>query len=638
MKYVKMLILLLLILLPSMVKAEAEEYMAISLERLQRAGLKSTSIPINLVIGIIIDDSGDIIIIGQRGNSDVITIDDIVLTFKGASMSFQPPGVNTIEDYSPGSSRTRVVFSGGIKNTSVGKYMTESIEKLYLLAEGKTKTPSGFWRYPEVQRLKFSFYPDNEGCFKGRSSRVFIHSLSMLGITLMPEKGLINDVDIKARDWVDQVLERYTELENKYSVFRRQRNFLRLITLFYFVKDEIRKDMWKQFLKEHQIGSVYTPDLLDFKYSRNIVGGVSCLIKEEKKGCAVNEKLDELQKIVIGLKKSDPNKWFFSFSFPLKKALSQDDKILELVEKLKEAGLYDKSLFLQIDMNRFPSVLKIFSKDNYYTHHTTAARQLRGLIRQTEKEIEGFNLSWKKLHEEYISPYLNKLNSKDPFLVFVSNDVTPEWVNLERVEFLTEKFNVIVVPQENGDFFNTTAVFLDRFERIPLIDGKKIGVVVSTQNEHLIQKLSDLKSIIGEERVLINPTKYELRMYLKKTTIEALLIDVEMGDEVMMLRDGSMSYNEILSLNRVDHIRYLAMGVFGINGLKSWDRTILKVLQSKGVGIIGISRQKASNEEIQARIERFEDVLEDEGYRYQSVLVLSRIISNEKIIFMDRIP
>jgi len=604
--------------------AWAEEHVAVSLFKLQKAASTSSvgdSISISSVVGVFVDKSGDIFLIGKKGEKSAITLDDIALALRGVFSLSQPPGVITISDFVPGSSGTRLIYSGGIANTSVGAYMATSVESLYALSQGKAPIPKGFWREPSVPRLRV--HTAHNACIAASNTFAFI--LEKPGIVLLPEDG--TNMDVRVKEWLRQVQERHEEIESLYPALHQLRNFLDLYQLFSLVKGKTRKSMWHYFLEKYQPIYTHTPMSFDFNNANNIVSGISPRTVQ----CSVNWRLNRLRNQVISRQRASAEGWYFELSLKL---MPHKNEKKQIVKKLKEVGFFRNSLLLSLKTLSMPPVLKFFHDTQFYTQRTSVARKLKGLITQTVKKGT-VTRGWEDFYAAYLSSLVTETADSKPALVLVADDVGQNWINLDRVDALTAHFDLFIVSQQNKKFSAAVLSFLDKFGRVPLIVDSHIGIVVSTSDKTLIKKIKSLDGIL--DHILINPTKSQFRKFLRNPFINVLLLDVPFGNGYLKLSDGNLSYKDILKLKRLDHIKYLALGLLS-HHKRVWDKRVLKALQTKGVGIFSLTRNKG--ERLQNRLQKLKKILQEDSVTlYQSILRLPRLVKADgKVTFWEKIP
>jgi hypothetical protein len=619
--------LLIIIYFFAVTLAWAEDHVAVSLLKLQKAAASNSSlgdsIPISHVIGVLVDKSGDIRLIGKKGENSPITLDDIALALRGAFSLSQPPGVITIRDFVPGSSGTRLIYSGGIANTTVGAYMAKSVENLYALSQGKSPTPKGFWSYPPVPKIKLRINAAHNACIAASNTLAFI--LEKPGILLQPENGTNINMDFRVTEWLRQVQERHEEIERLYPALHKLRNFLDLYQLFSLIKSKTRKSIWHYFLEEYQPTYTHTPKSFDFNNANNIVSGISPKTEQ----CSVNWRLNQLRNQIISLS-ADAEKLYFEFPLKFKHHKDKDQKA-QIVKKLKEVGL--NGLLLNLKTLKTPPVLKFFHDTQFYTQQTSVARKLKGLITQTVKK-GNITRGWAKFYAAYLSSLVTAKDYK-PALVLVADKVGQNWINLDKVDALMAHFDLFIVSQQNQAFSAAVLNFLDKVGRVPLIADSynHIGIIVSTSDKALIKEIKSIKGV----HILINPTKSQFRKWIINPAIKVLLLDVPFGKGYLKLRDGNLNYKDILKLKRLDHIKYLALGLLNRHD-RVWDERVLKALQTKGVGIFSITRTEGTRRRLLESVQEIKNLLQEESIAfYQTILRLPQLIK-AKAIFWEKMP
>ena len=630
-------ILLVLIFFSPLSTASADNYIGVSLSGLQQRTMKHDgceAIAIDRVSGIVVDRSGDIIIFGKKGCEHTITVDDIVVALRGALTSSQPPGVIMVKEYLPGSTGVRLIYSGGVAGTSVAQYMTESLSIFYRLSAGTGRGPDGYWPYPDKEKVKFNLYPRGNECSSMSGEIAFV--LQGFGIMLMTNSvknmaRIGNDV----KQWMVQAQERHEELEELYPALKKLSNFMRLSILFGKIKDKMDNSRWDFFLQKYRPGRFLHQKRLNLDYSKVVIEGVSS--RNDYLKCHTNSDLEGLVKKVLTAKTKAEEDVSFALNFSDEKGFARDDFAI-LVQRLKEVDLFKKSIFIDIGFKETVPVLKTIYAEQLYTNRTCAAKSFRDLVKSAIHEAGNTNRHWAAFYKEFFSGK-RLLGDQKPALVIVSDDITPGWDNLNKINTLMDQFTLYLVPRSNLDFIAASLEFTSAIDEIPRVGEGKMGIIVSYHDESLELHLNSLRDTIGKENVLINPTTDEFLKFLSNRSFETLFIDIEVVDGRIKLKDWVVGRFEILNLNRFDNIKYLAFGYFGTNSRKSWDWEILRIFSMKGVGMISLTRQSLDKKKVKKRILGFTKLLKGKDYNYLRTSSLSQVLSpNEKTIFWKKIP
>jgi hypothetical protein len=630
-------ILLVLIFVSPLTSASANDYIGVSLSGLQQRTMKDVgceAIAIDRVSGIVVDKTGDIIIFGKKGCEHTITVDDIVVALRGALTPSQPPGVKMVEEYLPGATGVRLIYSGGVAGTSVAQYMTESLSVFYRLSAGTDRGPDGSWPYPDNERIKFDLYPHESGCSSVPGEVAFV--LQGPGIMLMTKSvekmaGIGNDV----KQWMVQAHERHEELEELYPALKKLGNFMRLSTLFGKIKDKVDSSRWNFFLQKHRPGRYLHQERLDLDYSEVVIEGVSSRNNYLK--CRVNTGLEELVKKVLSARAEADEDVGFAIDFSGERYCALDN-FTTLVQRLKEVDMFEKSIFIDIGFKETVPVLKTIYAKQLYTNRTYAAKSFSDLVKSAIHEAGDTNRHWAAFYKEFLSEK-RFLGDHKPALVIVSNDVTPGWENLNKIDPLMDQFTLYLVPRNDLDFIAASLEFTVAFNEIPRVGEGKMGIIVSYHDESLVLHLNSLRNEIGKKNILINPTMDGFLKFLGNRSFETLFIDVDFIDGCIKLKDGELGRFEILNLNRFDNIKYLAFGYFGTNSRKSWNWEILRIFSKKGAGLISLTRQGFDEKDVKKRISGFTELLKGENYNYLRTSSLSQVLSpNGKTMFWKEIP
>ena len=580
----------------------AEEYVGLSLSNLQES-LKScnidghTELPMGTVIGIIIDES-DMILLGQEGGFQGITVDDIILAMRGAFTAYQALGLTTISGLSPDTSITSLIYAGGVENTSVGSYMADCIRRLHLLGTGKAKVLlEGFWPYGKLPKVKLWFYPQPSQYLVSSNKRLMLFKGN--GVVLRPKEMKWKEVDPRVREWVEQIGERYDEMGKIYPELIQLRNFFNLYKVFLWAKENMRSaENWQYLLEDYHPTSTYTPSFFRFNAEQSIAGGIFCQIGEIT---LLNKpRLDDLEEKIMDAQKSAPGALFWYFQLPLADLIEEDKDLRKTIVELKEVGLYGQSVFLYLKIKEKTPSLRILHDDLFYRRPTQIARSLKWLIKQAIQGEGDFQTGWRKFCQNELLPLVTKrsLTVGDrqlilkPVLVLISDDVSSKWILLEKIKVLKENFIIFLVPHKGKvGLWTSTEVFLNKVKVLPEIKRGNLAVVIQISHVQLKKcqkQIEELKKVMGNGKVLVNPTKKQFELLLSDREIEVALMQLTSTNEEIMFDDEALSYKDILKFKKLSHLKYIMLIPQGTG----WGETLLKALQTKGVGLISILPKK----------------------------------------------
>lgn len=367
--------------------------------------------------------------------------------------------------------------------------------------------------------------------------------------------------------------------------------------------------------------------------------------RKKKLSCTLDDRVTKLRDSVIAARRSSANKAsFFKFETPLLASL-QENVVSTLMQESKTLGLHRRSLVLELTMGVFPPELKVFYDNHYYSLPTDAAWALRGLIKLSETQTLGDKSAskighvkeqWQEFRQLYLDELLGSLDEGDAILVLISDEVNEQWVKLDRIMPIAKDLQVYVAPRSRDGFVSTVQRFYKHYDNIPKVTKDNVAILVTTQDADVIKKLGVLIKKIGASRVLINPTPNQLRTLIQQRDFNVLLMDVGFGDESILLNDGEATVSDVLHWGRMDHVRFIAQGIFGLHGNNAIDGLLLKAMQSVGAGVAVLGRDNKGA--VAQQIDRLLIELSRASTSPISAQKLAYAMMGDKVIFIEKLP
>ena len=250
-------------------QAHSNSYVGVSIERLLSQASNESVTPLGNVLGVIIDD-GDWIVVGAQSQKNSMSRDEILIAAASSVRSDLHIGVLAHTDYVPGSDKTRLTYTSGLTNTEAGRYLGRAIMRFNLVADGKDELPLHFRHYLLAERPILRFNSDSSGCMRSAKSNAFVWGIPRINILSVDEKNRKDELPVEFTEWMRQLNERFSELEELHAEFFHMRNFLRLSTLFIQAYDKKRLDRLMHKLAKFRPKRITTPSVLSYPFARSV--------------------------------------------------------------------------------------------------------------------------------------------------------------------------------------------------------------------------------------------------------------------------------------------------------------------------------------------------------------------------------
>ena len=630
----KSLALITIILISLDANAADGNYVGLSLARLQSKiinGAYFDPIVIENIIGIMIDETGDIILFGRRGQISCLSIDDIIISFRIALESRHSMGVLMYKEYLPNATGMRLIYSGDVDNTGVGHCLADCLSVFHKLANGEEPEIESFGD----KRVKLKLTPQEDGCRSGPFGKS-IYLLDGPGFTIKikdsESKGKINK---KTDQWVNQILTKSEELEAKYPPLRKLSNLYRLSILFAKIKNKVDTSKWNLLLNHYKIYTTIPRFKLKFDDTSVVVeeitfkqGGLEC---DEVKDASIAF-------TTIGNKISK-KKDTILFDFD---SIGADEFFKDahycFFQKLKKTNLNDNCIFMNLNTQKNPPVLESAVEDQVIENQP-AAPAFQKLVNSIANDIDDLDTPWNHFYKELRSG--NKISYKEKKqMVICSEKIQPSWINFYYINTLKDWFEIYLVPmKKDEDFITSAEAFVSSFEEIPFINRANIGFILSNIDDAQLDLIRELEAIVGSENMLINPTSSRFLQFLGNRSLDTLFIDIGFNNNEIVMRDGTLNHIDILNLDRMDHIKYLAFGLFQNMPNRSWNWDIFRIIDMKGVGLISFTRPSEEKKVMNARLSEIIKLLGDKENNYEKVSSINQMLpSSGQTVFWREIP
>lgn len=626
-------------------RAYCNSYVGVSIEGLLSHASSESVIPLGNVLGVVVDNDGDWIVIGAQSQKNSMGRDELLIAAASSVRNDLHIGVLAHADYVPGSDKIRLTYTSGLTNTEAGRYLGRAIMRFNLVADGKDELPLHFRHYPLAERPTLRFNSDSSGCMRSAKSNAFVWGTSSIKISPVDVKNGKDELPVGFTDWMRQLNERFFELEELHAEFFHMRNFLRLSTMFIQAYDKKRLDRLTHKLAKFRPKRTTTPSVLSYPFARSVTHGMRTPNRKKKLSCTLDDRVTKLRDSVLAAKRSTADKTsFFQFEAPLLASL-QKNAVSTLMQDSKALGLHRRSLVLDLTMGVFPPELKVFYDNHFYSLPTDAAWALRGLIKLSETQtigdknaskMEHVSEQWQEFRQLYLDELLDSLDKGDAVLVLISDEVNEQWVKLDRMMPIAKGLQVYIAAKSRDGFVTTVQRFYKHYGKIPQVTKDNVAMLVTTQDTGVIEKLGDLTKIIGASRVLINPTPDQLRTLIQQRDFNVLLMDVGFGDESILLNDGETTVSDVLHWGRMDHVRFIAQGIFGLHGNNAIDGLLLKAMQSVGAGVAVLGRDTKGA--VAQRIDRLLIELSLASTDPLPAQKLAHTMMGDKLIFIEKLP
>ncbi|RLC76926.1 MAG: hypothetical protein DRI61_12435 [Chloroflexi bacterium] len=589
--------------------AGAQDYKAISLLKIVSNSRIFKSCSLGEIKGVFIADS-DLILIGENDPSSPLTLDEIVLAARAGLGKSENPGVVTTQ-ISEDSTLSFFVYLGNIGQTPVGAYMARCLRRLYLLGCGAVRVPlKGFWSYGNLPPVKLWVSPNPGRCLVSSTQKLMV--LQGAGVAFNSKVVGWESVNPRIREWAAQLTERYDELAKCFPEFAEVRRFFRLYEVFLWARKNMKNDkgirMLNQLLQGYTMASeCYVPRSFRLIGKRNIAGGITCQIENLR--IQGEPLLDELEdKITLALN-SDPELGAWPLHFPTGQLAGSTRERTEIIAKLNSLGLYGCCTFLYLSTKGEAPKLRVFHDNVTYLRPTDTARKLVWLVKRTLKKQGNFQSYWTEFYRKELMPLVDERHFGDskekimarPILVLVGDEISSEWILLQRVRVLGENFAFFLLPDKAKGFWPSIQDFLHKVDTLVKLNQENFAIVVQTCNKELngqVYRLRKVRKILGDSNVLVDPSKKQFLNLLYNRKIRIALMQVKVTDEEIKLNGKQLSWRDILRGGKLAHLRYIILVPQGTG----WGKKVLRAMQTKGAGLVSILPKRPLGDEELTRL------------------------------------
>lgn len=652
-------------------------HIALSVHQLQKSlrndsDIKpETSLPITRIRGITYDDTGDIILLGVEEDGDgveKICPDDIALAMRCMWRSNESPGMSI--DPRPDDNNAfkigpmqDVVYFGGIKDTRVGVYAFNCDYWLKRLGAGKISVSlKGFKRYcdlaleaPEFKPAsnRFWFYPKKNEFVVSPQRDIMLLNNSGVDILTEEQHYLFNkyryhdvyrNIDPIAKDFADQLTNRYNELCVEYPDLARLRNFFALCEIFKWVEASgvksgiIKLEKWKYLLHDYQPVPHHTTPIVKTvetsfvkgNFLMMIIGGVSCEIRiPEKPTIDKSGLLISLMNIVFSRRRPEDLYWVFRS----KKEEEKKEALLKkrVKDSKKASRILKKGIVIDLYVTDEGLVnFNICDNGNVYEKDQEVAKEFKDLLDKTSKTKGKLGTTlldqWEKFYmanlvqfsrsKPWITPDGKEVLLK-PLLIIKSSESNYKYSNIEKVPVIRDNFITFIAYKRTKaeSILEPSAVDLvEKIANIPKFTKENtVFAIRLPQMSELMQEewkesISELEKIVNSRNVSFNPNIEKFDKMLHNSQKEIIVIDFTHTDRGIMLKNNERyTSKDILEGNGLTHIKYLVSGLGTCNLARLEKGKFVAALREKGVGITNATYNEVSSE---IALKRFRQLIE----------------------------
>ncbi|WP_282610860.1 hypothetical protein [Pelagibius sp. Alg239-R121] len=571
-------------------RAESFDLIVVSLARVQKEAAANTTepkLPIDHLNAIVVGVGGDLLLIGRKTTSAPLELEDVVLALRALIGSSQPPGVRMSPDVRTRSTSYKLLYSGGIRHTSVGAAMTVGLQALNRIAAGQTKVPPGFWIHPGSDEGRTGLIPHRVRCDAITGSKIAVIDEPGVSIAVSTKSKDRNNLDIV--EWNRQLLEEYAALTRTHSAFQRIRNFLALYEALDALRKNIRASNWAYLLNAYRVTDVQTRRSLEWRADNAVFTTVGVGAVRQR-GCRADAALASVRRTLLSRIEKDSESAVRLSALEFTTLSPQRDQRLARTEShLRALGLTNQAVFLSIRLSVNPPMMSIIPGSRSSTRRTNDARLLKDLIlRATDENHVGDD--WEAFHRDHIAPFVSAERQSRPLIGLISDNVDADWLAIAQEAGFGSSGMLFPITANNNDPLDSILRLTTRMMAVPTLARSRVHAVLVRTEDSVNDWAKILKRTLGPDRVLINPNKGEFLEFLGKPEIDVLLLDGRFRQGGFVVRDGNVGYESILALRRLDHIRFLAINALDSGQSRIWDRDIIHALQANGVGIISVSR------------------------------------------------
>ena len=578
----------------------AHGYIALSLRQLQNSLIQGKDVTLILsqftdVVGTLLADGEDLILIGNyKKNSEPIGLETLTIAMRAAFLGYQPPGVISIGGLSPEASISTLVYAGSIENSVVGDFFAKCLKLLHALGNNEVKIElEGYWPYDNLPKVKLWIFPAKSGYFVSPDEKMMI--LANREVMIQPKETEVDALEPQLGEWIDQIIKRYDHLSGLFPELDQLKKFINLYKIFYWAKNHVGdSEKWKFLLKDYQLPLRYTPSSLKFNSKHSIAGGISCGIKAITSH--PEQELNTVKQIILTAREPEFDALYWKFQSPSVYLKSEDWELRQLIEDSKISGLFGRSIFISLKTKSKNPTLSVWHNDIFYRRPSKTVHQLNRLIRQTLKGSGDYQTSWKKFYQNELALFANKSNSDQqhydqsskPLLILGSDDIADAWIILNKVDIIRDNFLLFLVPlQDKDDWKSAYTRFMDKARAFSAISGRDFAIALEIPDSQLNQYRSvirELESILPGGNVLINPSIKDFERFVSDNKAPIKLLNLSLSNKEIQLKDGRLSYKDILKFKKMHHIK----AIISISQGTGWGHHVYKVMQTKGAGVVSI--------------------------------------------------